>query len=97
MGKNEGAANARQSQLPFAVSWPIDEDGNPYALVTYQTSELIGLPNYSNVTCGPAAVWRFVKDGKESIANGLKECALATEDIVAEERAIVIESLKRSE
>ena len=94
MGKGDGAVNARQSQLPFAVSWPCDDEGNPLALVTYQTSELIGLPNYSNVTCGPAAVWRFVPDTKEGIQNGLKECALATEVIVAEERSVVVESLK---
>jgi hypothetical protein len=91
MAKGE-AVTGRQAGIQF--SWPHDEDGNPMALVTMQLSELVGLPNYSNVTVGPGSVTKFVKDGKDGIAEGLRECAIAVETILAEERQPVLEMVQ---
>jgi hypothetical protein len=82
------AVTGRQAGLQFA--WPVDEDGNPMALVTMQLSELIGLPNYSNVTVGPGSVTRFVKDTPELVAGGPVQCAHEVEAILAEEREPVL-------
>lgn len=72
-------------------AWPTDEDGNPMALISMQASELIGLPQYSNVTVGPAMVQRFVPDTEEGRYEGLKEAAKTCERIVGEERSVVLE------
>lgn len=91
MAKGQEAVN-RQAGVNF--SWPCDENGEPLALVTMQLSELIGLPNYSNVTVGPGSVTRFVKDTDEGIAEGLRACAMAVENILAEEREPVLDMVK---
>ncbi len=85
MSKNE----SRSAGINF--NWPVDEDGNPMALVTMQLSELIGLPNYSNVTVGPGSVTRFVKDSDEDVQNGLIKCAMQVENILATEREPVLQ------
>lgn len=82
----------RQAGLNF--TWPHDGEGNPLALVTMQLSELIGLPNYSNVTVGPGSVTKFVTDSEEGIADGLRACAVAVETILAEEREPVLDLVK---
>lgn len=91
---------ARETQAPRSAplpgaSWPTDGDGAPMAMVTMQASELIGLPNYSNVTVGPASVTRFVPDTHESREAGLKECALEAEKIIAEERELVLQIVQQ--
>jgi hypothetical protein len=88
MAKGE-AVTGRQAAVQF--SWPVDEDGAPMALVTMQLSELIGLPNYSNVTVGPGSVTKFVKDTKDGVAEGLRSCAIQVETILAEERQPVLD------
>lgn len=84
---------SRQAGLNF--SWPHDEQGKPMALVTMQLSELIGLPGYSNVTVGPGSVTKFVEDSSEGIRDGLTQCAVAVEGILAEEREPVLEMVRR--
>lgn len=84
----EVAGTPKAASINF--SWPTDPDGQPMALVTMQLSELIGLPNYSNVTVGPGSVTRFVVDTPESIADGLRACAVSVEQILAEEREPVL-------
>lgn len=86
------AAGSRSADLNF--SWPADADGNPMVMVTMQASELIGLPNYSNVTVGPASVTRFVAEG--DVAEGLKQTAHDVEHIIAEERELVLEIVKKT-
>lgn len=88
----KGDTPQRSAGINFA--WPVDEEGNPLALVTMQLSELIGLPNYSNVTVGPGSVTRFVRDTDEGIAEGLRACAVAVEGILAEEREPVLDMVK---
>lgn len=78
----------------FNFVWPHDESGKPMALVTMQLSELIGLPNYSNVTVGPGSVTRFVVDSDQGVAEGLRSCADAVENILAEEREPVLNMVK---
>jgi hypothetical protein len=85
----------RQAGINF--TWPYDEEGNPMALVTMQLSELIGLPNYSNVTVGPGSVTRFVQDTPDGIRQGLTECAVAVEGILAEEREPVLNLVRGEE
>lgn len=70
-------------------NWPIDEDGKPMALVTMQLSELIGLPNYSNITVGPGSVTKFVSEDR--IAQGLEEAAESVEEILSKERDKVLD------
>lgn len=73
--------------------WPVDEEGNPLALVSMSASEKIGLPKFSNVDVGPATVTRFVKDTKEDRIAGLKICAEDAEQTIAAERSMVLESV----
>lgn len=70
-------------------NWPMDEDGDPMALVSMTASELIGLKNYSNVTVGPASVTRFVNDDK--VKEGLEACAQEVEGIIAQERQAILD------
>lgn len=86
---------SRQAGINF--SWPHDEEGRPMALVTMQLSELVGLPNYSNVTVGPGSVTRFVTDTTEGIREGLTACAVAVEGILAEEREPVLNLVRSAE
>jgi hypothetical protein len=80
------------SGLP--TNWPLDEKGNPLALVTMTLEEKIGLPNYSNVTVGPATVYRFVKDDENSRQQGLRECSEDCEYILAYEREPVLKLIE---
>lgn len=82
-----------QRSAAINFNWPFDEDGNPMALVTMQLSELIGLPNYSNITVGPGSVTRFVKDTDEDVADGLAKCAIQVENILASEREPVLQMI----
>lgn len=70
--------------------WPVDENGNPLAIVSMSASEKIGLPQYSNVDIGPATVMRCVIDTPEARAEGLKECTREVERIIAVERVAVL-------
>lgn len=90
------AVTQRQTALPTG-QWPVDEDGLPMALVTFQASELIGLPNYSNVTIGPGSVTRFVADDPEARKAGLRDCVREVEKIIAEEREVVLDLIRSNE
>lgn len=76
--------------------WPIDGDGKPMAMVSMAASELIGLPNFSNVTIGPAMIQRFCIDSPDERKAALKEAAIQVETVLAEEREIVQQALKGS-
>lgn len=84
----------RAGGINFA--WPTDEEGLPLALVGHQLSELIGLPNYSNVTVGPGVVMRFVNDTKEDRQQGLRDCIGDVEEILREEREAVLDVVRQS-
>ena len=75
-------------------NWPLDENGNPMAMVSMVLSEKIGLPNYSNVDVGPATVTRFVKDTVEDRRRGLRDCADDVEYILAVEREPVLQLVR---
>lgn len=85
----------KQAPLPGS-SWPTGPDDQPLACVSMQASELIGLPNYSNVTIGPASVTRFVPDTAEDREAGLKQCAMEAEKIIAEERELVLQIVQQN-
>lgn len=76
-------------------SWPTDDNGDPLAQVSMAVHELIGLPQYSNVTIGPAVVTRFVRDTKDDRENGLKECSEEVEKVVSVIRDEVLENIGR--
>jgi hypothetical protein len=82
-----------RSPQPLPMGWPVDANGKPLAMVSMAASELVNLGNYSNVTVGPAMVTRFVEDTPQSRAQGLKECTVEVEDVVARERQVVYETL----
>jgi hypothetical protein len=95
------AQTSRQAGVQFA--WPTNDDGAPLTLLTFQASELIGLPEYSNVTVGPAAITTFVDLETEPPTDGvlqdrakswLRYLAQAVEESVAEERAVVHAALQ---
>lgn len=59
------------------------------ATVVMGAEEKIGLPNYSNVTLS-GSVTRQVPDTPEAIDEGLRDCLLAVEKIIAEEREQIL-------
>ena len=75
-------------------NWPVDLKGNPMALISMGAAEKIGLPKFSNVDIGPALVTKFVLDDPTSIREGLRECVRACEEIIAEEREVVLDLVK---
>jgi len=82
------------AQLAAAVNggWPLDEEGNPMDLITYGCEEKIGLPNYSNVTVGPASITRFAKRGDKAAIKSLTD---DVEAILREQREIILRIVKR--
>ncbi len=77
-------------QLP--ANWPVDDEGNHKDLVWYEVNEKIGLPNYSNVTVGPAGIMRFVKKGDKGEHKRLCD---DVETIAREQREIVLNIANR--
>lgn len=88
------AVVARESKIPGMMEWPLDEDGRPLAYVAMQVSELIGLPNYSNVTIGPAMAAGFCRDTKDDRRAKLAELTADVENVVAVERAAILALVK---
>lgn len=86
-------AKAEAPALPM-IPWPVDEEGQPMALITAGASEKIGMPNYSNVDLGPVSVMRFVKDTPETRVEGIRETVLECETVIGEERAEVLKVVK---
>ncbi len=77
-----------------SIEWPVDEDGNPMAQISFTASELIPTGNYANVTVGPATITKFVKDDG-SLADSINEVAEIIEsDCIAEQRELVLASLQ---
>ena len=74
-------------------TWPVDENGKPYAIVSFTVAEKIGLPEYSNVDVGPVTVTRCVPDDAAARKAGLAECAKEAEEIAAVERGLFLERL----
>lgn len=88
--------NRPEVQVPMPTfNWPLDPAGNPMALVTMGAAELIGLPNYSNVTLS-ASITRFVVDEEEDVALGLRSAVKSCEEVIAEERQMVLDVVKGS-
>jgi uncharacterized protein YwqG len=77
--------------MPAMSQWPVDAEGKPMAMVAVQLSELVGLPEYSNVTIGPVAVWRFVEDDEETIKGSIDDTGVLVEQAVGEYRKTVRE------
>ncbi len=61
------------------------------------SSEKIGLPNYSSVDIGPISVTRFIEEGDdEYIKNELRKNLLLVEELIAEVREEVLQSVQES-
>lgn len=76
-----------------SIEWPVDEDGNPMAQISFTASELIPTGNYANVTVGPATITKFVKD--DNLAESINALAEIIEvECIAEQRTLVLESLQ---
>jgi hypothetical protein len=79
------------------------EGGRRVIKITAQASELIGLPNYSNVTIGPLAMTDYVEidaePGSEEYRNARKDALRqATEDVeevLAERRGQVLNAIRK--
>lgn len=71
---------------------PTTQDGKLMEWFSYSCEEKIGLPNYSNVTVGPATVARWIDpDNKE------ERDAVVTEvhKILGEQREIILNIVKK--
>lgn len=62
--------------------------------VSLSAQELIGLPQYSNVTIGPAFIEREVEDTKEDRAAAFAEMGNEIRGVLGEQRRIVLEAVK---
>ena len=80
---------------PFA-SPPLDDEGKPMAMVSYQMAELVNLGNYSSATLGPMVVSRWAKDTPEERQRVHAECARECEDLLRVQRGPILEFLRRS-
>src|SRR3954470_23435711 len=87
-----------QRSQPPVFHWPTDETGRPLALVTMGCSELIGLPSFSNILICPAQAPVFVGPDSpvsdemyQAIKDGLRRCVLATEEVLGEERQVLLD------
>jgi hypothetical protein len=74
----------------------IGENGQPMTWVAFRVHELIGLPNYSNVTIGPVEQGRWVESTPEAIKLAYDEMAKQVEDILAVHREVVLNFIKRA-
>lgn len=91
------------AQTLEASNWPLDAQGDPLVEVAFQAHELIGLPEFSNVTVGPATVRTLVSMNKpnpfteqqlRNIASAVNQIAEVVEvDIVAHQRGIALATL----
>jgi hypothetical protein len=76
-----------------AVSGPNVPEGR--ILIVAQASELIGLPNYSNVTVGPFAAYRLIDEGDDlHIKQEFSKLGEVVESVVSQQRQIVLDSVK---
>lgn len=73
------------------VNWPVDENQQPLAQVSWSMHELINLGNYSNVTVGPVRVTRFAKDSE--VEKGLDKCKEEVETSLAKERQLILDAI----
>src|SRR5437764_12535075 len=95
MPHGEIAMDARQASMLGLASWPLDDQGQPMAMVGFQVSELIGLPNYSNVTVGPAFCMAFAKNDQDSRRAAMRELADDVEAIAREQRQIILNIVRK--
>ena len=100
MAKGETAMDTRQAGMMGLGNWPCGKDGKPMALIGFQMSELIGPPNFSNVTVGPAFVMRFVPDvgdaEPETLKEGFKITIDDVESIMREQREVILNIVKKA-
>lgn len=86
--------------------FPLDGEGKPMVKIAFAAHELIGLPNFSNVTIGPVRVEAFIPTDKpnpfteqqlRNIASGIQQLAETVEfDVIAPQRKLVLDSLDPS-
>jgi hypothetical protein len=87
------AKSASRKKPAESIQWPLDEDGQPMAQISFTASELIPTGQYANVTVGPATVTRFVKDS--DVTDELNKLAETVEvEVIAEQREIVLNTLQ---
>ena len=61
------------------------------------SSEKVGLPNYSSVDIGPISVTRLIPEGDEEyIKEELRKNLMMVEELIADVREIVLESIQES-
>lgn len=104
----EKASNANRRANALAsqeTTWPVNENGQPLAKLTMSAAELCPTGQYANVSIGPAQITIFVdptkkdqweNDELENVAKALNELAAVIEqDVVAVQRALVMQNLQR--
>lgn len=107
--QREGEKNAKRSldqQTQAAGPIPFDEQGDPMVEISFNATELIGLPNYSNIVVGPATIRTLVSRNVRNpfsdvhlvnIASALNQLAqMVEENVVAEQREIALNTLDPS-
>lgn len=71
---------------------PKTEDGRLMELFSYACEEKIGLPNYSNVTVGPAVVTRWIDPEDNEQRNAVVK---EVHKILGEQREIILNIVKK--
>lgn len=62
--------------------------------INLELQELVGLPNYSNVTIGPARIEREVEDTPEARAKAFEEIGEELREVLGQQRRIILEAVK---
>lgn len=79
-------------QAAYIQNWPVDGSGEPMQMISFSLSELIGLPNYSNITY-KAECHRFVSS-ETPTKDSFRKLADELEEVMGEEREIILSQIK---
>lgn len=79
----------QQNSQPQVLSWPVDEDGQPMALVTTMAQELAPTRPMGNITVGPNGCMRPVRNDREAIKEAMIDGQALAQFVTAGVRRII--------
>lgn len=85
---------AAKSNPVSSIDWPVDENGQPMAKISFSATEKIPTGQYANVNVGPVTATKFVKDDDNLAAELNKLAELVETECIAEQRELVLQSLQ---
>lgn len=88
-GQHIKEKSSRENRPPLPLAWPMDENGEPMAIVTAQASDLFPTVPFGNVNLF-ASIMRPVKNGSyDDIIMEQRLALLMSEYVVATERRLI--------